>query len=326
MKNTYLALVTLIYPLLSFQLQAQTNYQSYRQKQDSIYKVYFTSKDSVFNAYREQREKEFTQYVKINDSLFSIYLNEEHARLNIYKKLGAPTKDKKNEIIAVEQKFPKESTPITLADSEKKLADITKVHLDSSKTETREQKKRVSQNKTVEPLTTIKPKAIDSSAFKVDNNVQLATIDSNSIELAMELNANRPIFSPLPKGSYRMSSEFSEARMHPKLKIVRPHEGIDLSAKAGIEIIAPAKGVVIASKKGGEAGNMIVIDHQNGFSTTYMHLHERKVKKGQKVKLGEVIGTVGATGKYTTKSHLHYEIRKNGDAFNPAPFIAKHFK
>ncbi len=98
------------------------------------------------------------------------------------------------------------------------------------------------------------------------------------------------------------------------------HEGIDISARRGTPIVAPADGIVTISGKTKGYGNFVVINHQNNIETRYGHLRDVFVKKGQIVKRGDVIGTVGNTGR-STGPHLHFEIRVNGKTVNPRDYI-----
>ncbi len=98
------------------------------------------------------------------------------------------------------------------------------------------------------------------------------------------------------------------------------HKGIDISAKRGTPVIAPADGIVTMAGKTKGYGNFVVINHQNNIETRYGHLRDIFVKKGQMVKRGDVIGTVGNTGR-STGPHLHFEIRVNGKAVNPKNYI-----
>lgn len=123
----------------------------------------------------------------------------------------------------------------------------------------------------------------------------------------------------------RISSNFNPNRFHPVLRVVRPHNGIDLSdgtgqAQVGKPVLSFMDGVVTQSALAGAAGNKITISHAGGFSTVYMHLNSRKVSVGDRVKAGDVIGGLGNTGR-STGAHLHFEIRINGNAVNPMPHI-----
>jgi len=99
------------------------------------------------------------------------------------------------------------------------------------------------------------------------------------------------------------------------------HSGIDLAGPSGTPIYATADGVVErAGWNSGGYGNLIEIDHGRGIETRYGHLSKVLVKDGQKIKRGELIGRMGSTGR-STGSHLHYEVRIDGRAVNPVPFM-----
>jgi murein DD-endopeptidase MepM/ murein hydrolase activator NlpD len=100
------------------------------------------------------------------------------------------------------------------------------------------------------------------------------------------------------------------------------HEGVDFSADVGTPIKASANGVVIASEKHPEYGNMIEIDHGNGYTTRYAHASVLIAQTGQLVKRGQRIADVGSTGR-STGPHLHFEVRYKGASVNPARFLPK---
>ena len=97
---------------------------------------------------------------------------------------------------------------------------------------------------------------------------------------------------------------------------VRPHRGTDFAANIGTPILATASGTVSASAKKGGNGNYVKIKHNNTYSTQYLHMKRRKVKKGQYVKQGDVIGWVGMTGN-TGGPHVCYRFWKNGREVDP---------
>lgn len=101
----------------------------------------------------------------------------------------------------------------------------------------------------------------------------------------------------------------------------RNHNGIDLAAKAGTAINAPCYGKVTFAGERSGYGNYVVIDHGEGYVTTYAHMNSVSVKEGQIVSVGDKIGTVGTTGR-TTGAHLHFEVLYNGSFVNPTDYIA----
>jgi murein DD-endopeptidase MepM/ murein hydrolase activator NlpD len=98
------------------------------------------------------------------------------------------------------------------------------------------------------------------------------------------------------------------------------HPGLDISADRGAEVYATADGRVSQSSYSGAYGNLIVVDHGFGLETWYGHLSAFKVKSGDAVKRGALVGLVGSTGR-ATGSHLHYEVRVNGRLLNPLQLL-----
>jgi murein DD-endopeptidase MepM/ murein hydrolase activator NlpD len=98
------------------------------------------------------------------------------------------------------------------------------------------------------------------------------------------------------------------------------HRGIDIANYNGTPVIAAAGGKVTKTGRFGRMGKMITIDHGYGFVTRYGHLSSIDVKRGQRIKRGDVIGKMGSTG-YSTGPHLHYEVWRNGKVLNPMNYI-----
>ncbi|KZN52057.1 peptidoglycan DD-metalloendopeptidase family protein [Pseudoalteromonas luteoviolacea] len=113
-----------------------------------------------------------------------------------------------------------------------------------------------------------------------------------------------------------ISSNFNPRRLHPVTKQVRPHRGIDYAAKVGTPVVAAGNGRVTKAGFNRLNGNYVFIEHGSQYTTKYLHLHKLHVKSGQKVKQGQKIGTVGATGR-VTGPHLHYEFLVDGTHRNP---------
>jgi len=98
------------------------------------------------------------------------------------------------------------------------------------------------------------------------------------------------------------------------------HPGLDIAADQGDPVVATANGTVASAQRSGAYGNMIVIDHGFGISTRYAHLDSFRVKPGDAVRRGDVVGFAGSTGR-STGSHLHYEVLVYGRHLNPLQFL-----
>ncbi|TQV89450.1 M23 family metallopeptidase [Aliikangiella coralliicola] len=121
-----------------------------------------------------------------------------------------------------------------------------------------------------------------------------------------------------------LSSHYGK-RKHPVLGYTRMHKGLDFGAPLGTPIIAAGKGKVIQAGWSNSFGNFVKIQHLHGYQTLYAHMKKirRGIKKGVRLRQGEVIGFLGSTG-LTAGRHLHYEIHKNGKAINPISVKQKH--
>lgn len=166
--------------------------------------------------------------------------------------------------------------------------------------------------------------------MNIDNISHKLVVQSKSFDDVIEMAENkeqilaaRPAIQPVSIHDLRrFGSAFDPQRMHPILKRIRPHNGIDLTAPRGTDIYATADGVVIQSNyTTGGYGRKILVDHGFGYKTLYGHCSKILVEKGQEVKRGEVIGLVGNTGLSTT-SHLHYEVWVNNRPVNPIYYYA----
>jgi murein DD-endopeptidase MepM/ murein hydrolase activator NlpD len=116
----------------------------------------------------------------------------------------------------------------------------------------------------------------------------------------------------------RISSKFNPRRMHPVLHRVKGHFGVDYAAPTGTPVWAAASGVITTRAYSGGAGNLVVIKHDDGLVTKYMHLSKfaKNQKVGQRVEAKTVIGFVGTTG-LSTGPHLHFGVMKNGAHVDP---------
>jgi murein DD-endopeptidase MepM/ murein hydrolase activator NlpD len=113
-----------------------------------------------------------------------------------------------------------------------------------------------------------------------------------------------------------ITSGFSHSRLHPILREYRAHLGVDYKAPAGAPVIAVADGVVVSAGASGGSGRMVHLRHPNGFETEYLHLSSIAVRAGARVRQGELVGRVGATG-LATGPHLDYRLKRNGVFVNP---------
>lgn len=135
--------------------------------------------------------------------------------------------------------------------------------------------------------------------------------------------ASVPAIQPILNENLNMLASGYGMRIHPILKVRKMHKGVDFAAPKGTPIYATGDGVVVAVKTVfGGYGKHIEIDHGFGFVTRYAHMNEFKVRKGQKIKRGDLIGTVGNTGS-STAPHVHYEIMKDGRFVNPVNYFFK---
>lgn len=140
--------------------------------------------------------------------------------------------------------------------------------------------------------------------FKGDDEEKGNYYDENGKSL-------RRSFLRAPVKYTRISSQYSLRRLHPVQRVWRAHLGTDFAAPHGTPIIATGDGVVLESAYGSGNGNYVKIKHDDVYSTQYLHMSKRAVKRGQRVAQGEVIGYVGSTG-LATGPHVCYRFWKNG--------------
>ena len=134
----------------------------------------------------------------------------------------------------------------------------------------------------------------------------------------------RKAFLRSPLDVFRISSNFNPNRRHPILNTIRAHKGTDYAAPRGTPIRATSDGQVTRASRNGSFGNLVIVKHAGGFETKYAHLskYANGIKKGKRVRQGDVIGYVGTTGS-ATGPHLHYEFLMGGVHQNPRTIIDK---
>ena len=126
----------------------------------------------------------------------------------------------------------------------------------------------------------------------------------------------------MPLRHIRITSSFSYRRWHPILHRYRPHHGVDFGARRGTPLLAVNAGRVSFSGRMGGYGNVVKIKHPGGYESLYAHQSRRRVKKGDRVKKGQIIGYVGSTGR-STGPHLHFGLMKNGRWIDPMKVLRK---
>lgn len=157
-------------------------------------------------------------------------------------------------------------------------------------------------------------------------NKQLVIQSKSLDDIVISAKEKEKMLSHLPaiqpvanKDLKRLASGFG-MRLHPILKIGKMHAGLDFAAHVGTPIYATGDGKVVKAERQGGYGNVVVISHGYGYETLYAHMNKFKVRPGQKVKRGDVIGYVGNTG-LSTGPHLHYEIHKDGKEIDPISYF-----
>ena len=168
---------------------------------------------------------------------------------------------------------------------------------------------------------------IIGSTKKVDEIMKALAIQSVSLDEITKLAKQKalllksiPAIQPVKNEELKQMASGFGYRSDPFTKIRKFHKGMDFSAKSGTPIYATGDGLVKkADAKVSGFGNHIEINHGYGYMTLYAHLSKYKVRAGQKVKRGDIIGYVGSTGR-SEAPHLHYEVHKNGEVVNPLNF------
>ncbi|PQJ21521.1 M23 family metallopeptidase [Tenacibaculum sp. SG-28] len=148
--------------------------------------------------------------------------------------------------------------------------------------------------------------------------VQSKSLDE-IVDLAKEkekMLASIPAIQPVKNEDLKRMASGYGMRLHPILKSWRMHNGMDFTAPTGTPIFASGNGKIIKAHRSATFGNVVYIDHGYGYKTVYAHMSKFAVRKGQKVKRGDIIGYVGNTGR-SAAPHLHYEVHKNDRPVNP---------
>jgi murein DD-endopeptidase MepM/ murein hydrolase activator NlpD len=156
----------------------------------------------------------------------------------------------------------------------------------------------------------------DANTF--ERQLYRVNIARSNLDRLTHLLSAVPVRKPI-SGEIDLSSGFG-VRTDPFLGRPAMHTGLDFRSNIGDPVRATATGKVTTAGRNGGYGNMVEIDHGNGFATRYGHLSQIDVKVGQHVKIGQIVGRVGSTGR-STGPHLHYETRIDGEAVDPQKFL-----
>ncbi|HBB92208.1 MAG TPA: peptidase M23 [Bacteroidales bacterium] len=170
---------------------------------------------------------------------------------------------------------------------------------------------------------------VKETTLKLDEIMNKLYVQSKSYDLLFDLGKDKQkmltaIPSIIPMERYtRIGSFFSHKRLHPILKVYRPHNGVDFTAPVGTKVRAAGDGTVVEVNpvKGFSGyGITITINHGYSYETFYAHLNKVLVKAGEQVKRGQIIGESGNTG-LSIAPHLHFEVRKNGALVDPINYL-----
>lgn len=158
--------------------------------------------------------------------------------------------------------------------------------------------------------------AIIAARFQNQGHIYEAVRHSDGNYYKADGASMRQAFLRAPVSFQYVSSNFNPRRLHPVLGTVRAHNGVDYVAPVGTPIMAAGDGRVVASAYNNLNGHYVFIQHSNNIVTKYLHLSKRDVKQGDRVRQGQTIGRLGATGR-VTGAHLHYEFVVDGVHRNP---------
>ena len=178
-----------------------------------------------------------------------------------------------------------------------------------------------------DPVATVTSAVTPAAAAAVETHAAQAASDQQTRALfqtwkrldAPTLGAGIAIPSVQPTDKTAFTSNFG-VRSDPFTGAARMHAGVDIPGPTGTPIYATADGTIAHAERMGGYGNMVEIDHGKGIATRYGHMSKLLVTAGTHVARGQLIGLMGSTGR-STGSHLHYEVRIDGRAVNPAPFL-----
>lgn len=159
----------------------------------------------------------------------------------------------------------------------------------------------------------------DLATTNVDDGAQFRALFQNWKKLDTVEPTVIAIPSAQPVANLQLTSNFG-VRSDPFRGTAAMHAGVDIPGALGTPVYATADGVVARAERAGGYGNLVEVNHGKGIETRYGHLSKILVAENTKVVRGQLIGLMGSTGR-STGSHLHYEVRIEGRAVNPMPYI-----
>lgn len=163
---------------------------------------------------------------------------------------------------------------------------------------------------------------IEKLKHKVDVEIQSYDEIGRILDRKIAMWAARPALQPLSNADLLYLHVRYGSRMHPLLGFVRDHRGLDFTADTGTPVYATGDGTIKMAYFSESFGKVIFLDHGFGYETRYAHLSQFNVRKGQRVKRGEIIGHVGSTG-LSGGPHLHYEVLFEKEHVNPIHFFQR---
>lgn len=298
MKNLFTTTCIVAITLSAFNVMAQENG---KKKMQDDFEQYKRSRESDFQDFKKKREAE----LKKMQQEYQDYYNEMTGLKKYYTQKKDTVKAKVVDDIITFEKNISEALGNSLKVTE----------------EVKFEPQPNNQLYKIEPRTKAEVKQDDLQQNGKPTITQPVTLEQPKVEQP-STSSITPSLTPLPKSKATITSPFG-VRNHPTLGRPVKHNGIDFGSGRGAEIYAAGNGKVILSEFNSSFGNYIVVEHQDGQSSTYAHLDRLAISKGDIVTKGQLIGYSGSTGR-STGPHLHYEVRTNGTPVNPKDYLLEY--
>ncbi len=228
-------------------------------------------------------------------------------------------------------KYPKVAERLSMA--LKGVIDTNKLHKGDELDFVYTQRSRLGQFYTVPEIKIIKVRMGEKDTFiyvdedgvgydAANKKVAYTITGKKKVVYTRRVKRNKGKVFGMPLRHPRITSSFSYRRWHPILHRYRPHHGTDFGARRGTPLLAVNDGKVIYAGRMGTYGKVVKIKHAGGYVSLYAHQSRIRVKRGQHVKKGQIIGYVGSTGR-STGPHLHFGLMKNGRWVDPMKVLKK---